>query len=292
MQHQKQNPDRPVIGIRFDEMRRDSWPSLLEHSTEICPHCAGTGRIRLIRSAAGRCAPSRRKAYATTGRDHRQRAPTWRSTYSTRSDARVRGRAPLQHGRHRRGRRRIARRRLREIERIRSRRDDRRHPQELARASHEEVGRDIPNAGYRRPEGDDFYSPKVRYLSATRMARRTATVAAAGVGGDTAATATASQPTVRKPPARISTVSMSVAAIMGRMARLLRRPQGNPAGETDDGDGADWRDDESRDERADDEQTDQPAVLADEVQGRRQAWRSTPAPWTPRWPPSPARENG
>ena len=27
-------------------------PSLLEHSTEICPHCAGTGRIRSIESAA------------------------------------------------------------------------------------------------------------------------------------------------------------------------------------------------------------------------------------------------
>ena len=27
-------------------------PSLLEHSTEICPHCAGTGRVRSIESAA------------------------------------------------------------------------------------------------------------------------------------------------------------------------------------------------------------------------------------------------
>ena len=27
-------------------------PSLLEHSTEICPHCAGTGRVRSIKSAA------------------------------------------------------------------------------------------------------------------------------------------------------------------------------------------------------------------------------------------------
>src|SRR6185369_12943394 len=27
-------------------------PSLLEHSTEICPHCAGVGRVRSIESAA------------------------------------------------------------------------------------------------------------------------------------------------------------------------------------------------------------------------------------------------
>src|SRR6185503_1199478 len=27
-------------------------PSLLEHSTEVCPHCAGTGRVRSIESAA------------------------------------------------------------------------------------------------------------------------------------------------------------------------------------------------------------------------------------------------
>src|SRR5258707_13191125 len=27
-------------------------PSLLEHSTEICPHCAGTGRIRSLESGA------------------------------------------------------------------------------------------------------------------------------------------------------------------------------------------------------------------------------------------------
>ena len=31
---------------------RSLRPSLLEHSTEVCPHCAGTGRIRSIESAA------------------------------------------------------------------------------------------------------------------------------------------------------------------------------------------------------------------------------------------------
>ena len=51
-------------------------PSLLEHSTEICPHCAGTGRIRSHRiGGAARVARHRGGRRAAAGRrDRRQRA--------------------------------------------------------------------------------------------------------------------------------------------------------------------------------------------------------------------------
>src|SRR4029450_4436229 len=37
---------------RLEMPRQRLRPSLLEHSTEICPHCAGTGRIRSLESGA------------------------------------------------------------------------------------------------------------------------------------------------------------------------------------------------------------------------------------------------
>ena len=118
-------------------------PSLLEHSTELCPHCAGTGRIRSIESAALQAL----RAIEEEG--VRRRAgeivvsvPPNVALYLLNQKRRTLSEIEQRYG--------IAvsveaDNELHaadcEIERIRTRRDDRERP-ELARATYEEVGRD------------------------------------------------------------------------------------------------------------------------------------------------------
>ncbi|WP_428552231.1 Rne/Rng family ribonuclease, partial [Reyranella sp.] len=120
-------------------------PSLLEHSTEICPHCAGTGRIRSIESAALQAL----RAIEEEG--VRRRAgeiivsvPPNVALYLLNQKRRTL--SEIEH-RYSMAVTVEADDELHaadcEIERIRTRRDDRERPQqELARATYEEVGRD------------------------------------------------------------------------------------------------------------------------------------------------------
>ncbi|MFO1158280.1 MAG: Rne/Rng family ribonuclease [Reyranellaceae bacterium] len=120
-------------------------PSLLEHSTEICPHCAGTGRIRSIESAALHALRAieeegvRRRAseiavsvpptVALYLLNQKRRTLSeieqrYNFTVTVEADDELHA-ADC------------------EIERIRGRRDERERPtQELARASYEEAGRE------------------------------------------------------------------------------------------------------------------------------------------------------
>ena len=129
-------------------------PSLLEHSTEICPHCAGTGRIRSIESAALHALRAieeegvRRRAseiavnvppnvalYLLNQKRHTLSDIEKRYGFSVTIEADDELHAADC-----------------EIERVRGRRDDRDRPaQELARASYEEVSDEAPEAA----EGDD-----------------------------------------------------------------------------------------------------------------------------------------
>ncbi len=118
-------------------------PSLLEHSTELCPHCAGTGRIRSIESAALQAL----RAIEEEG--VRRRAgeivvsvPPNVALYLLNQKRRTLSEIEQRYS--------IAvtveaddelHAADCEIERIRTRRDDRERP-ELARATYEEVGRD------------------------------------------------------------------------------------------------------------------------------------------------------
>ena len=98
-------------------------PSLLEHSTEVCPHCAGTGRIRSLefggaaraaRHRGGRRAPPRR-------RDRGQRAAQRRALPAQpEAPHPVGDREALRLLGADRGRRRAARRRLRDRARARA----------------------------------------------------------------------------------------------------------------------------------------------------------------------------
>jgi ribonuclease E len=122
-------------------------PSLLEHSTETCPHCAGTGRIRSIESAALHALRTieeegvRRRAgeivvsippnvalYLLNQKRHTLSEIEKRYGFSVTIEADDELHAADC-----------------EIERVRSRRDDRERPgPELARASYEEVSDDAP----------------------------------------------------------------------------------------------------------------------------------------------------
>jgi ribonuclease E len=139
-------------------------PSLLEHSTEICPHCAGTGRVRSIESAALHALRAieeegvRRRAgeilvsvppnVALYLLNQKRRTLSeieqrYNIAVSVEADDELHA-ADC------------------EIERIRSRREDReRPPQELARASYEEVGRgDAVNEDIEASEDGDAALPE------------------------------------------------------------------------------------------------------------------------------------
>jgi ribonuclease E len=122
-------------------------PSLLEHSTELCPHCAGIGRIRSIESAALHALRAieeegvRRRAteilvsvppkvalYLLNTKRHTlsEIEKRYSFTVSVESDDELNA-ADC------------------EIERVRTRREDRDRPaQELARANYDEVARELP----------------------------------------------------------------------------------------------------------------------------------------------------
>jgi ribonuclease E len=120
-------------------------PSLLEHSTEVCPHCAGTGRIRSIESAALHAL----RAIEEEGVRHRASeiavsVPPNVALYLLNQKRRTLSEIEQRYGftvlveadeeMHAADV---------DIERVRSRRDDRDRPaQELARASYEEVAGD------------------------------------------------------------------------------------------------------------------------------------------------------
>ncbi len=116
-------------------------PSLLEHSTEVCPHCAGTGRVRSIESAALHAlraieeegvrrrsseivvnVPPNVALYLLNHKRHTLSDIERRYGFSVLVEADEELHAADC-----------------EIERVRSRRDDHRPAQELARASYEEV---------------------------------------------------------------------------------------------------------------------------------------------------------
>jgi ribonuclease E len=125
-------------------------PSLLEHSTEICPHCAGTGRVRSIESAALHALRAieeegvRRRAseivvsvppnvalYLLNQKRHTLSEIETRYGFSVTVEADDELHAADC-----------------EIERVRSRRDDRDRPaQETARASYEEAHEEAAEAG-------------------------------------------------------------------------------------------------------------------------------------------------
>jgi len=128
-------------------------PSLLEHSTEICPHCAGTGRIRSIESAALHALRAieeegvRRRAseiivsvppnvalYLLNQKRHTISEIERRYGFAVTVEADDELHAADC-----------------EIERVRTRRDDRERPaQELARASYDEISGEAPS-----PEAPD-----------------------------------------------------------------------------------------------------------------------------------------
>ncbi|SEN86646.1 ribonuclease E [Rhodospirillales bacterium URHD0017] len=130
-------------------------PSLLEHSTETCPHCAGTGRIRSIESAALHALRTieeegvRRRAgeiivsippnvalYLLNQKRHTLSEIEKRYGFSVTIEADDELHAADC-----------------EIERVRSRRDDRERPgPELARASYEEVSDEAPADEAEGPE--------------------------------------------------------------------------------------------------------------------------------------------
>ena len=130
-------------------------PSLLEHSTEICPHCAGTGRIRSIESAALHALRAieeegvRRRAgeivvsvppnvalYLLNQKRHTLSEIEKRYSFSVTIEADDELHAADC-----------------EIERVRARRDDRDRPgPELARASYEEVSDEAPADEAEGPE--------------------------------------------------------------------------------------------------------------------------------------------
>jgi ribonuclease E len=134
-------------------------PSLLEHSTEICPHCAGTGRIRSIESAALHALRAieeegvRRRAgeimvsvpptvalYLLNQKRHTLSEIEKRYGFAVSVEADDELHAADC-----------------EIERVRGHRGDRDRPaQELARASYEEV------SGEARPMADELDGPDIR----------------------------------------------------------------------------------------------------------------------------------
>ena len=123
-------------------------PSLLEHSTETCPHCAGTGRIRSLESArAARVARHRggRRA-AAGGRDRRQRAAQRRALPpEPEASHPVGDREALRLLGDHRGRRRAACRRLRDRARA--------HPARRPRAAGARAGARLLRRGLRRGAG-------------------------------------------------------------------------------------------------------------------------------------------
>ncbi len=137
-------------------------PSLLEHSTETCPHCAGTGRVRSIESAALHALRAieeegvRRRASEILVsvppnvalyllNQKRQTITEIESRYSFHVTVEADDELHAADC---------------EIERVRSRRDDRgERPQELARASYDEVSGEQPagdeSEAVEAREGDD-----------------------------------------------------------------------------------------------------------------------------------------
>ena len=169
------HPDRPHLAFGLLELSRQRLrPSLLEHSTEICPHCAGTGRVRSIESAALHALRAieeegvRRRAgeivvsvppnvalYLLNQKRHALSEIEQRYGFSVTIEADDELHAADC-----------------EIERVRSRRDDRERPgPELARASYEEVADEAPAdeaEGAEDREAGDAYATSA---ASARMAR-------------------------------------------------------------------------------------------------------------------------
>src|SRR6266852_901520 len=135
-------------------------PSLLEHSTEVCPHCAGTGRVRSIESAALHAL----RAVEEEGVRHRASeiavsVPPNVALYLLNQKRRTLSEIEQRYGftvlveadeeMHAADV---------EIERVRSRREEHRPTQELARASYDEAGAVAPGeeaeAAEAGPDGD------------------------------------------------------------------------------------------------------------------------------------------
>jgi ribonuclease E len=121
-------------------------PSLLEHSTEVCPHCAGTGRVRSIESAALHAL----RAIEEEGVRHRASeiavsVPPNVALYLLNTKRRTLSEIEQRYGftvlvesdeeMHAADV---------EIERVRSRREEHRPTQELARASYDHAGAETP----------------------------------------------------------------------------------------------------------------------------------------------------
>ena len=123
-------------------------PSLLEHSTETCPHCAGTGRIRSLESARAACVARHRggRRAAAGGRDRRQRAAQRRALPpEPEASHPVGDREALRLLGDHRGRRRAACRRLRDRARAR--------PARRPRAAGAGAGARLLRGGLRRGAG-------------------------------------------------------------------------------------------------------------------------------------------
>ena len=260
-------------------------PSLLEHSTEICPHCAGTGRIRSLESAALHALRAieeegvRRRAgeivvsvppnvalYLLNQKRHTLSEIEKRYGFSVTIEADDELHAADC-----------------EIERVRSRRgDDRERPgPELARASYDEVSDEAPadeaegaedrEAGERRP------TAPTSVASARTMAAVAAVAAAAGAR-----------------PARRGRRQRSSAGHgrggSGRRSRPRSRPQRR---------GRRRRRTIATTNRWATPATGDPATsaparasarTASVATGRRRSRRPPPPPWPPRRTPPPARE--
>ncbi|HTR88454.1 MAG TPA: Rne/Rng family ribonuclease, partial [Reyranella sp.] len=144
-------------------------PSLLEHSTEVCPHCAGTGRIRSIESAALHALRAiEEEGVRRRASEIAVSVPPNVALYLLNSKRRTLSDIEQRYGftvsieadeeMHAADC---------EIERVRSRRDDHQRPaQELARASYDEVGGEAGESTApegEAPEGDAEGAPRERF---------------------------------------------------------------------------------------------------------------------------------
>ena len=219
-------------------------PSLLEHSTEICPHCAGTGRIRSIEFGRAACAARRRggRRAPPRRRDHGERAAQRRALPAEPEAPHAdRDREALRLLGVDRGRRRTARRRLRDRARARRSRGDRDRPaQELARASYDETSSEARPMADEADPLDDREPARTRRASAAangraRLAKKKMAAAVVGVaaGGAPVATAKATarvpigpRPHARSPRARSAqrptTVPMAARTARRRTTTTIR----------------------------------------------------------------------
>jgi ribonuclease E len=253
-------------------------PSLLEHSTEICPHCAGTGRIRSIESAALQALRAieeegvRRRAgeiivsvppnvalYLLNQK--RQTLSEIEHRYSIAVTVEADDELHAADC---------------EIERIRTRRDDRERPQqELARATYEEIGRDqasedaetaedgdatlAEGQAAERDEGGEEDGDRDSNRRRRRRRRRRSRRDGDGESSDRLQAAGEDVDGERDHGGEHGPNGETNAEGLEPIAS---------ASEADDGDATDERDERSAEERPDDGQTEQQGVeFADETQG-------------------------